>query len=86
MFPCAGFGFGLWWIFPIIMIIMMVLCFFMMKGRMGSMMCGSGMCSTGTHGGDSADSPLDTLKKRFARGEINKEEYEESKRVITEQS
>jgi hypothetical protein len=42
MFPCAGFGYGLWWIFPFIMIGVMVLCFFMMRGRMGSMMCRRG--------------------------------------------
>lgn len=28
------------------------------------------------------DSPLDILKKRFASGEINKEEYEEKKRIL----
>ncbi len=27
MFPCAGFGYGFWWVFPIIMI---GFCFFMM--------------------------------------------------------
>jgi len=30
------------------------------------------------------DSPLDILKGRFASGEITKEEYEESKKVIEE--
>ncbi len=30
MFPCALF-FGFWWIFPIIMIGMMIFCFFMMS-------------------------------------------------------
>lgn len=83
MFPCIVFGFGLWWIFPLIMIVMMVLCFSMMRGRMGSMMCRPGSRSTGSHGEDAADSALDTLKKQFAQGEINKEEYEEKKRVIT---
>ncbi len=42
MFPCACFGYGFWWVFPIIMITMMVLCFFMMRGRMCSMMCRPG--------------------------------------------
>ena len=33
MFPCAwfGYGFGLWWIFPLIMIMMILFCFFMMR-------------------------------------------------------
>ncbi len=42
MFSCAGFGYGLWWLFPVIMIVMMILCFLMMRGHMGSMMCCSG--------------------------------------------
>ena len=81
MFPRAGFGYGFWWIFPLIMI---VLCFFMMRGRMGSMMCRAGFRKSGNHGEDAPDSPLDILNKRYSRGEVSKEEYEEKKRVITE--
>lgn len=42
MFPYMGFGYGFWWVFPIIMIVMMALCFFMMRGHMGPMMCRPG--------------------------------------------
>ena len=83
MFPCAGFGYGLWWIFPLIMIGMMVLCFFMMRGRMGSMMCRPGFHNSGNHGEDASGSPPHILNKQYVQGEVNKEEYEEKKRVIT---
>jgi uncharacterized membrane protein len=62
MFPCAGFGYGFWWIFPIIMLVMMALCFFMMRGRMGAMMCRPGFRSTDSHGED-ASSKLKLTKK-----------------------
>ena len=32
----------------------------------------------------SAQAPLDLLKERFARGEIDKDEYEERRRVLRE--
>jgi uncharacterized membrane protein len=83
MFPCTAFSYGFWWIFPLIMIIMVALCFFMMRGRMGSMMCRPGFRSTGGHGEDASGSSLDTLDRRYARGEINKDEYDEKKRAIT---
>ncbi len=73
-------GFGWWWIFPIIMI---ALCFFMMRARMGSMMCRPGSHGKGSRSGDTSDSALDVLNKRYAQGEISKEEYEERRSVIT---
>jgi uncharacterized membrane protein len=82
MFPCAGFDYGFWWIFPIIMIIMMVLCFFMMRGCMGPMMCRPGSRSKGTHGKGASDSALDILNKRDAPKERFKKEYEEKKRDL----
>jgi len=67
-----------WWIIPLAM---MALCFFMMVGRKGSMMCGSG-----SHGENrqirTTDSAIDILDKRFALGEIDKKEYEETKRAL----
>lgn len=48
MYPCALFvEYGFWWIFPIIMIAMMIFCSFMMRrhGISGR----TGCCATGTH-------------------------------------
>ncbi len=63
------------------MIIMMALCFFMMRGRMGWMMCGPVSRASGeSFGSGRFESARDILDKRYARGEIGKEEYEEKKR------
>jgi len=64
-------GFHWWWIIPIIM---MVFCFFMMRHGMGCMM--------GRH--RSEESAREILDRRYALGEISKEEYEEKKRHISQ--
>lgn len=73
------YNFSLWWVIPIVM---MAICFFMMRGRMGSMMCGHGSNDSEGHNTSDSDSTIDILDKRYARGEIKKEEYEEKKRVL----
>ena len=80
MFGSESLDFSLWWIFPVIMI---ALCFFMMRGRKGSMMCGSGSRDTESHRISASDSARDILDKRYALGEISKEEYEEKKNALT---
>ena len=82
MFPAVNFGAGLWWIFPLVMIGMMFFCFFMMRGRMGSMICRPDFRNPCSHSENAADSALDILNKRYARGEMDKEEYEVKKKVI----
>ncbi len=82
MFPAVGFGNGLWWIFPLVIIGIMVFCLFMMRGRMGSMICRPGFRNPCSHSENAADSALDILNKRYARGEMDKEEYEVKKKVI----
>jgi putative membrane protein len=74
-------GFGWWWIFPIVMI---VLCIFMMRGRMCSMMgWPTSRSADGTGPIASSDSAGEILDKRYALGEISKEEYEEKKKDIS---
>ena len=79
---CSGLtDFSFWWIIPILM---MILCFLIMRGRRGTMMCGFGPRSIDNHQTRVSDSAIDVLDKRYASGEINKEEYEEKKRTLTE--
>ena len=70
-----------WWIFPIVMII---LCFFMMRGRMCCMMGGhDSQDPKDPHGNVPNESSREILDRRYALGEISKEEYEEKKRDIS---
>jgi uncharacterized membrane protein len=70
---------SLWWIFPIAM---MALCFFMMRKRGGSM-CGFGTNDEDKNHISDSDSASDILDKRYALGEISKEEYEEKKLTLS---
>jgi uncharacterized membrane protein len=70
---------SLWWIFPIAMI---AICFFMMRGRKGQMMCGFGTRDEDSQRINASDSARDILDKRFTLGEIDKEEYEEKKQLM----
>ena len=71
---------SLWWLLPLVM---MALCFFMMRGRKGSMMCGFGTHDDDNHRKNASDSAMDILAKRYARGEIDKEEYAQKKIILT---
>jgi len=83
-YPGPGWGMhgpGFWWIFPLIFIVLMVMmCVSMMRG--GGMGC-RWRDPTRRSEGESAESALDILDKRYARGEIDKQEYEEKKAVLT---
>jgi uncharacterized membrane protein len=80
MYGSEFFSYSLWWICPILMIAM---CFFMMRRRRDSMMCGFGFRGKDRHHISTSDSATDIHDKRYAFGEIDKEEYEERKRTLT---
>jgi putative membrane protein len=75
MFAYGGFwnGFSWWWIIPIAM---MILCFLMMRRHGGCMTDGSRSRQDG-------GSAKEILDRRYARGEIDKEEYEQKKRDLS---
>jgi len=75
MFAYGGFwnSFHWWWLIPMAM---MVLCFIMMHGRRN---CSIG----GPRSRHTAQSAREILDRRYALGEISKEEYLEKKKDIS---
>lgn len=69
-------GFSLWWLLPVVMV---VICFLVMR-RWGCPMMY--VCGPRKKQGNESDSAMEILAKRYARGEISKEEYEDGRRVI----
>jgi hypothetical protein len=68
MFGAEFCNFSFWWLIPVAMI---GLCFFMMRGRKGSMICGFGPQNNDSHHINPSDSPMDILDKRYAAGKIH---------------
>ena len=74
-----GWGYGMGWFWTIVMVVfwiaVIVGIIFLIKWL---------VISTGTRGraARSEDSPLEILKQRYARGEIDKEEFEEKKKDL----
>lgn len=74
MFGSEFFNFPFWGIFPLVMTALcFFMCFFGMKGRMCSTMCGFDSRGEDSHHLSSSDSAMDKVDKRYALDEINKE-------------
>ncbi len=77
MGPWMMGGFAGMWFMPIIMIVFWGLVIWGIVALARG--AGSGCCGTSSQ----PDSALEILKKRYARGEISKQEYEDRKKYLT---
>ena len=64
---CWGMGWGMWFI-PLLIILLI---YFLVKNN------------SQTKDGQGSESPMEILKKRYAKGEITKEQFEEMKKDIS---
>ncbi len=84
----GGFGWGLWWMMPLMMLFFFLMCgvfLWVLFLRGGAHHWGPPWHRMGGSGGswrDPTRSALQILNERFAKGEIDKAEYEERKATI----
>jgi uncharacterized membrane protein len=83
MYSSAFFCSSWWWVWPVLMVAM---CFFMMRRWKGPMMCGFGHQRRHRPQFNSSDSASDILDKRYAACDIDQSEYEERKRKLIQVS
>ncbi len=75
------FGMGGWWIFPVIC--MLVMFFFFMMFRRGGFRPPWGQNSDSYQSESKvSETAIDILKKRYAKGEITKEEFDQMKKDL----
>ena len=74
---------GFWWVFPLIMVFTVIACVAMLLlGHRAGGGGGRPNWGPGRSWGDPTHSALQILNERFAKGEIQKQEYEERKAAI----
>lgn len=74
------YGWGGMWIFPIIIILVFLFALYFLFGRGGFRLPGQ---NYGRYGNNSEpETALEILKKRYAKGEISREEFERMKKDL----
>ena len=71
-----GHGFGFMWMIPLFFFVVFI---FFMRGMFGR---GSPGCGSNGDNATHQDNAREILDKRFAKGEITKNEYEEMKKTL----
>jgi len=82
--PWMWWPWGGIWIFPIVMFVIMLIFLFLFSGRWGYRPPWWGPGGHHNASGDS-ETALEILKKRYAKGEITKEEFDRMKKDILSQ-
>jgi putative membrane protein len=88
MGPEHFYGSG-WWMFPsimpiIILVVLLIILYMIIKREGYRQPRGDASDRRSLNGGDS-DTAMEMLNKRYAKGEISKEEFEQIKKDITSQ-
>jgi len=77
-----GYGWHFWWMFPLMMLFMMLICGVVIYFVVSRLPTGSHQSGSTDRQWDANYSALGILDERYARGEIQKEEYQERKAAI----
>ena len=83
--PWYGPWFGPWCLFPLIGLVLIIVVLFLVFGPRGPFahFAGRGWGDTASRSeGRTGESPLDILKRRYAGGEITREQFEQMRRDI----